>query len=70
MDFQLTPSVSLPFDHPDFPENQGSEKSFARGKYVSVERVKEVQSGNFVEWRMATASDAGGAYHHSRRSTN
>ena len=31
-----------------------------RGKYVSVERIKEVDGGNAVEWRMATSSDAGG----------
>lgn len=31
-----------------------------RGKYVSVELVREVENGARVEWRMATSSDAGG----------
>ena len=31
-----------------------------RGKYVSVERVRELDDGAKVEWRMATSSDAGG----------
>lgn len=52
-------TVSIPFAHPDCPEKQGAEKSRVRGKYVSVERVCEVQGGG-VEWRMATSSDAGG----------
>lgn len=41
------------------PEKQGAEKSFVRGKYVSVERVAEQTDGS-VEWRMGTVSDAGG----------
>lgn len=53
-------SVSLPFKHPDCPEKQGAEKSRVRGKYVSVELVREVEDGKRVEWRMATSSDAGG----------
>lgn len=31
-----------------------------RGKYVSVELVREVEDGLRAEWRMATSSDAGG----------
>lgn len=31
-----------------------------RGRYVSVERVRELHDGAAVEWRMATSSDAGG----------
>ncbi|WRT69650.1 uncharacterized protein IL334_006640 [Kwoniella shivajii] len=53
-------NISLPFEHPDCPPKQGNEKSRVRGKYVSVERVKEIEQGNEVEWRMATSSDAGG----------
>lgn len=53
-------AVSLPFDHPDVPEKQFDEASRVRGKYVSVERVRELHDGAAVEWRMATSSDAGG----------
>lgn len=53
----LTP-VSIPFSHPKCPEKVGSEKKRVRGKYVSVECVKESDKG--VEWLMATSSDAGG----------
>jgi hypothetical protein len=53
-------AVSLPFHHADCLEKQGLEKSRVRGKYVSVERVTEMDSGRQVEWRMATSSDAGG----------
>lgn len=42
------------------PEKQGSEKSRVRGRYVSVELVRETDGGRAVEWRMATSSDAGG----------
>ena len=52
-------AVSIPFLHPNCPEKQGSEKSRVRGKYVSVERVIELDGGA-VQWRMATSSDAGG----------
>ncbi|KAK8849628.1 hypothetical protein IAR55_004963 [Kwoniella newhampshirensis] len=53
-------NISIPFIHPDCPEKKGGEKSRVRGKYVSVERVRELESGDGVEWRMATSSDAGG----------
>jgi hypothetical protein len=46
--------------HPDCPEKTGGEKSRVRGKYVSVERVREMEGGTQVEWKMATSSDAGG----------
>ncbi|WVF68469.1 hypothetical protein IAT40_003236 [Kwoniella sp. CBS 6097] len=53
-------NISIPFDHPDCKEKTGNEKSRVRGKYVSVERVRELDGGDVVEWRMATSSDAGG----------
>ncbi|WVQ79236.1 hypothetical protein IAT38_001332 [Cryptococcus sp. DSM 104549] len=53
-------NISLPFVHPDCPEKKGAEKGRVRGKYVSVERVREIKGGKEVEWRMATSSDAGG----------
>jgi hypothetical protein len=53
-------NISIPFDHPSVPPSQGTEKSRARGRYVSVEYVKEIEGGNKVEWLMATASCAGG----------
>jgi hypothetical protein len=52
--------VSLTFEHPDCPAKLGGEKSRVRGKYVSVERVRELDAGQQVEWTMATSSDAGG----------
>lgn len=42
------------------PEKQHDEAHRVRGKYVSVERVKELNDGAAVEWRTATSSDAGG----------
>ncbi|BEJ17557.1 hypothetical protein CspHIS471_0609580 [Cutaneotrichosporon sp. HIS471] len=54
-------NISLPFKHPDCPEKQGPEKARVRGKYVSVERVRETEDGKRTEWRMATSSDAGGS---------
>ena len=53
-------NISLPFDHPGCVEKHGEEKSRVRGKYVSVERVREIEGGAKVEWRMSTSSDAGG----------
>ncbi|ORX37767.1 hypothetical protein BD324DRAFT_650315 [Kockovaella imperatae] len=53
-------NISVPFSHPSCVEKQGPEKSRARGRYVSVERVIELEQGGKVEWRMATSSDAGG----------
>lgn len=38
-----------------------------RGKYVSVERVTEQAGGAEVDWRMATSSDAGGAFQQPSR---
>ncbi|RXK35432.1 hypothetical protein M231_07287 [Tremella mesenterica] len=53
-------NISIPFDHPNCPPKQGGEKSRVRGAYVSVERVRELDEGTKVEWKMATSSDAGG----------
>ncbi|WVW86973.1 hypothetical protein I302_109029 [Kwoniella bestiolae CBS 10118] len=53
-------NISIPFEHPDCPPKVNNEKSRVRGKYVSVERVREIEGGREVEWRMATSSDAGG----------
>lgn len=53
-------SVSVPVTHPDLPEKTGEEAGRCRGCYVSVERVRETEGGKKVEWRMATASHAGG----------
>ncbi|RSH93358.1 hypothetical protein EHS25_007714 [Saitozyma podzolica] len=53
-------NISLPFEHPECAAKTGEEKSRVRGKYVSVERVRELEDGEKVEWKMATSSDAGG----------
>ncbi|BGP46643.1 hypothetical protein JCM10450v2_002491 [Rhodotorula kratochvilovae] len=48
--------VSIPTTHPDAPE----EKEFVRGRYVSVEEVREDDDGTLV-WTMAVSSDPGGS---------
>ncbi|KIR39427.1 hypothetical protein I307_01304 [Cryptococcus deuterogattii 99/473] len=53
-------NISLPFSHPGCMEKKGNESKRVRGRYVSVERVQEMDKGRQVEWRMATSSDAGG----------
>ena len=53
-------NISIPFDHATVPPDQGAEKTRARGRYVSVEYVREVDDGEKVEWLMATSSFAGG----------
>lgn len=55
-------NVSVPFDHASVPPEQGAEKSRVRGRYVSVEYVREVDGGERVEWLMATSSCAGGEW--------
>ncbi|KAJ9112639.1 hypothetical protein QFC19_000659 [Naganishia cerealis] len=53
-------NISIPFDHPSCPPKQANEKHRVRGRYVSVECVREIEGGDKVEWLMATSSDAGG----------
>lgn len=53
-------NISIPFAHPSAPPDAGAEQARVRGRYVSVEYVREVDGGDKVEWWMATASDAGG----------
>lgn len=55
-------NISLPFSHPGCMEKKGNESKRVRGRYVSVERVQEMDKGRQVEWRMATSSDAGGKH--------
>lgn len=65
--------ISVPFSHPSCPPRQGPESKRVRGRYCSVEVVRELPpSGhghghgddddeeNRIQWRMATTSDAGG----------
>ncbi|KAH8193777.1 hypothetical protein TruAng_012054 [Truncatella angustata] len=53
--------VSIPV--PDFGESESSRLASEKGaqvaSYVSVERIRKLESGK-IEWLMATASDAGG----------
>jgi hypothetical protein len=53
-------NISIPFAHPSAPPDAGAEQARVRGRYVSVEYVREVDGGDKVQWWMATASDAGG----------
>jgi len=51
--------VSIPVDLSDEPELYKLEEKGVKGRYVSVERIQELENGN-VEWRMATSSTPGG----------
>ncbi|KAJ9095240.1 hypothetical protein QFC21_005606 [Naganishia friedmannii] len=54
-------NISVPFDHPLCLSKQVNEKNRVRGRYISVECVREIEVGDKVEWLMATSSDAGGS---------
>ncbi|CCM04719.1 uncharacterized protein FIBRA_06907 [Fibroporia radiculosa] len=51
--------VSVPVDLSGDPDLLKLEEKGVKGRYVSVERLKELDNGN-VEWRMATSSTPGG----------
>lgn len=51
--------VSIPVDLSPDPELAKLEEKGVHGRYVSVERIMELDNGK-VEWRMATSSKAGG----------
>jgi hypothetical protein len=51
--------VSIPVDLSSDPELAKLEEKGVKGRYVSVESIKELSSGN-TEWRMATSSSPGG----------
>ncbi|KAF8586551.1 hypothetical protein K439DRAFT_1408716 [Ramaria rubella] len=51
--------VSLPVDVSEDADMKSKEEKGVRGKYVSVERIKEGKEG-IVEWAMATSSTPGG----------
>ncbi|KAI0647321.1 hypothetical protein C8Q79DRAFT_620280 [Trametes meyenii] len=51
--------VSIPVDLSDNTEYAAKEEKGVKGRYVSVERLQELESGQ-VEWRMATSSTPGG----------
>lgn len=54
--------VSIPVDltQPGDEELAKLEEKGVKGRYVSVERVRELDNGS-VEWRMATSSSPGGS---------
>jgi hypothetical protein len=51
--------VSIPIDLSSDPELAKLEEKGVKGRYVSVESIEELPSGN-TEWRMATSSSPGG----------
>ena len=52
--------ISIPVDLSNDPElAKLEEKEVVKGRYASVERIKELPDGN-TEWRMATSSSPGG----------
>jgi hypothetical protein len=52
--------VSIPIDLSDDKDLQKLEEKGVRGRYVSVERILELENGE-TEWRMATSSTPGGS---------
>ncbi|KAJ7632777.1 hypothetical protein FB45DRAFT_913452 [Roridomyces roridus] len=52
--------VSIPIDLSEDPELAKLEEKGVRGRYVSVERITELEDGT-IEWRMATSSTPGGS---------
>jgi hypothetical protein len=51
--------ISIPIDLSSDPELVKLEENGVKGRYVSVESVKQLPNGN-TEWRMATSSNPGG----------
>jgi hypothetical protein len=51
--------ISIPVDLTSDPELAKLEEKGVRGRYVSVECIKELPNGK-TEWRMATSSSPGG----------
>ena len=51
--------ISIPVDLSSDPELAKLEEKGVKGRYVSVESIKELSSGD-TEWRMATSSSPGG----------
>jgi len=51
--------ISIPLDLSSDPELAKLEDKRVKGRYVSVESIKELPSGN-TEWRMATSGHPGG----------
>jgi hypothetical protein len=51
--------ISIPIDLSSDPELAKLEEHRVKGRYVSVEAIKELPSGN-TEWRMATSGHPGG----------
>lgn len=48
-------NISIPIKHDDYyPPGKGEEAGRTRGRYVSVERVRRVESGK-IEWIVLTA---------------
>ncbi|KAI0301989.1 hypothetical protein BC826DRAFT_1089826 [Russula brevipes] len=51
--------ISIPIDVTGDPDLAKLEEKGVKGRYVSVESIKELPNGN-TEWRMATSSSSGG----------
>jgi len=51
--------ISIPIDLSSDPELAKLEEKGVKGRYVSVENIKQLPNGN-TEWRMATSSNPGG----------
>ena len=52
--------VSIPIDLSEDSELEALEEKGIKGRYVSVERLTELENGK-TEWRMATSSTPGGS---------
>ncbi|EKM55162.1 uncharacterized protein PHACADRAFT_255589 [Phanerochaete carnosa HHB-10118-sp] len=51
--------ISIPLDLTPIPDFAKLEEKRVQGRYVSIERIKDLGDGR-LEWRMATSSKAGG----------
>jgi len=51
--------ITIPIDLSSDPELAKFEEKGVKGRYVSVESIKQLSNGN-TEWRMATSSSPGG----------
>ena len=52
--------IQIPVDLSEDAELAKKEEKGVKGRYVSVERLAELENGK-VEWRMATSSSPGGS---------
>jgi hypothetical protein len=60
LDSRIIVSLSIDLSSKGDEELAKLQEKGVKGRYVSVERIKELDNGN-TEWRMATSSTPGGS---------